>query len=385
MKIIHCADLHLDSKLTANFSKEKSEERKAELLKTFLRMLEYARENDISAIIIAGDLFDSRMVSDSAMNVVCEGIINNPQIDFYYLKGNHDNSDEFKKYIKNILGIKTGGKLSALPQNLKLFDNKWRYYRLEEEIVIAGIESLTGSSYDELKLNEDDINIVVLHGQETNVSLKEKDSYIIQSGLQRNDDEIINLKALKNRFIDYLALGHIHFYKKDKLDARGSYCYSGCLEGRGFDECGERGFVLLNINEESRKVETQFIPFARRKLYEFEVDISGCFTTSQMATAVLNALQGVSGIQSAFVKLILIGELSAECEKNIVLLEELISDRFYYLKIVDSTKYKVNYNDYRYDESLRGEFVKTVMQAAGLSEEDKAQIIRYGLNALAIK
>ena len=75
-----------------------------------------------------------------------------------------------------------------------------------------------------------------MHGQESDTDAKDK-------------AEIINLKQLKNKNIDYLALGHIHTYKQSKLDNRGTYCYSGCLEGRGFDECGEKGFVLLNIED----------------------------------------------------------------------------------------------------------------------------------------
>ena len=35
IRIIHCADLHLDSKMTAHLSSEKARERKAELLNTF--------------------------------------------------------------------------------------------------------------------------------------------------------------------------------------------------------------------------------------------------------------------------------------------------------------------------------------------------------------
>ena len=64
MKIIHCADLHLDSKMTSNLSKEQAKERKMEILRTYSRMIEYAKNNDVKAIIIAGDLFDTRNVSD---------------------------------------------------------------------------------------------------------------------------------------------------------------------------------------------------------------------------------------------------------------------------------------------------------------------------------
>ena len=66
MKIIHCADLHLDSKMTANLDKDKARERKAELLRTFERMITYASQNQVEAILIAGDMFDTKNISASA-------------------------------------------------------------------------------------------------------------------------------------------------------------------------------------------------------------------------------------------------------------------------------------------------------------------------------
>ena len=75
MKIIHCADLHLDSKMTSNLSKEQAKERKMEILRTYSRMIEYAKNNDVKAIIIAGDLFDTRNVSATARNLVKDSII----------------------------------------------------------------------------------------------------------------------------------------------------------------------------------------------------------------------------------------------------------------------------------------------------------------------
>ena len=69
MKIIHCADLHLDSQMTANLTKEQARERKREILRTFTRMVEYASKNDVRVILIAGDLFDTRSVSAMARRV----------------------------------------------------------------------------------------------------------------------------------------------------------------------------------------------------------------------------------------------------------------------------------------------------------------------------
>jgi DNA repair exonuclease SbcCD nuclease subunit len=39
-KFIHCADIHLGSKMESKLSKDKADERRAEVRKTFLRMVE---------------------------------------------------------------------------------------------------------------------------------------------------------------------------------------------------------------------------------------------------------------------------------------------------------------------------------------------------------
>ena len=78
MKIIHCADLHLDAGMTANLPKEKASERKNELLTTFNRMIDYAVEEKVDALIIAGDLFDTNRISALAKNTLYQAIVNHP-------------------------------------------------------------------------------------------------------------------------------------------------------------------------------------------------------------------------------------------------------------------------------------------------------------------
>lgn len=53
MKIIHCADVHLDSRMLRHLSKEQAKERRNEILNTFGQMVTYAAKNDVAAIIIA--------------------------------------------------------------------------------------------------------------------------------------------------------------------------------------------------------------------------------------------------------------------------------------------------------------------------------------------
>ena len=229
MKIIHCADLHLDSRMTSNLNPDKAKERKAEILNTFVNMVDYASAHEVDAIIIAGDMFDTSNISALTRNTVERTIRSNKDIEFYYLMGNHDR-DNFLSGLESI------------PDNLFLFTDSFiTYYpKGNQNITITGIELNAENNNgvaNSLILSPSRFNIVTMHGQESVSVGKDK-------------TQIVNIKELRNKNIDYLALGHIHYYKEEKLDEGGVYCYSGCLEGRGFDEPGDHGFVLITIDEE---------------------------------------------------------------------------------------------------------------------------------------
>lgn len=360
MKLIHCSDLHLDSKMESNLTRELAKERKRELILTFERMVDYAVEQGVQIILIAGDLFDTTRIGKTAARLVEEQITGHPQIDFLYLQGNHEHD--------NFLAA-----LTQHPENLKVFGREWTKYSypLGEEnktITITGVELTPENSkgiYDSLVLAQDDVNIVMLHGQESQYDA-------------RDNAEIINIRALQNKYIDYLALGHIHEYKYQKLDNRGNYCYSGCLEGRGFDECGPKGFVLLNV--EDGQVQHTFVPFAKRTLETVMVDISGCHTIGEISVHIEEAFKDIS--PDCLVKTVLTGEVDMDTDKDISYLAKKYADRFYFLKIYDKTRLAVNYADYRLDMSLKGEFIR-LLEKADLPQEEKDAIILTGIRALS--
>ena len=355
MKIIHCSDLHLDSKMETNLDKEKARERKNEILITFERMIDYSKENDVKIIIIAGDLFDKKTISTKTKNIVKTAVLSNPEIDFLYLKGNHDEAgfiDEDEE----------------IPTNLKIFNNSWTTYKYKD-LTISGIEFGNTDNYDiynSLILEKNTLNIVVMHGQESESNVKDK-------------AEIINLKELKNKNIDYLALGHIHSYKQEKLDKRGVYCYSGCLEGRGFDECGEKGFVLLDIEE--NKIKSKFIPFASRNLYEIHVDITGTKENNEIEQRITKKIKNIP--ETGMVKIVLDGEVEIGEERDIEYLTKKFESNFYYLKIEDKPTIKIDYMKYKNDISLKGEFIRKVIEQDDLTEEEKSKIISTGIKALS--
>lgn len=359
--MIHCADIHLDSKLTTNLPIEKARQRRRELLHTFQKMVEFADKKKVEAILIAGDLFDNEVVSTSALLFVKDMIRKYPKITFFYLSGNHD-----KQITRQLM--------EDLPDNLKLFEENWTSHRLGEDgsIHVTGLiltEENYLSCYTSLRLESSDFNIVVLHGQ-------------AGRGVMQHNAEAINLTALQYQNIDYLALGHLHSYQKERLDERGMYCYSGCLEARGFDETGEHGFVLLEIDEQTHQFRSQFIAIAQRRFFELTVDVTGTMTTMQMVDRIWEEVKEREVTAKDMLKINLVGELSMDSEKDISMIEMQFESSFFFYKIVDNIKWRVELSDYAQQKSLKGEFVRLLFAQEEMDPEERAKIIQLGIAAL---
>ncbi len=348
MKLIHCADWHLDSPMGSNLSPDKARERRKELLAGFGGLVRLAAENGASGILIAGDLFDSTRSTKSTVKYVLDLIRSNPAISFFYLAGNHDK----------------GGALTDAqdrPANLLTFGDAWTSYRFGE-VTVTGSEA---PDPDTLELAEGDLNIVLMHGQE-------------RAGKGAAAGDIIPLGRLKNKHIDYLALGHLHDYREAPLDRRGVACYSGCPEGRGFDECGKKGYVLLEV--ENKRITHRFVPFAKRELHTVLCDVTGFSSQLELEERLLAAVEGIPAHH--LVKAVLTGKVPAGVSPDLSHLSATLAERFWFAKLKSEVRMELRLEDYQNDISLRGEFVRRVL-ASNLKDAEKERVIACGLRALA--
>ena len=347
MKLIHCADIHLGSKMEAKLPREKAEERRGEVRATFHRMVEFAKREQVRAILLSGDVFDSDRPLKRDKQFFYDVVKGNPDIDFLYLRGNHDGEES---YMEDGLA------------NLKTFTNEWTGYAYED-VYVCGLELCQEnvlSLYSTLQLNGRNKNIVMLHGQIAPLEGVDK----------------INPAKLADKNIDYLALGHIHSYEEKKLDDRGRYAYSGCLEGRGFDEMGEKGFVVLEIND---VISSQFVPFAKRKIEECFVDVSN---VENGYDAYRKVKTTVNFLPNNLYRINLLGDIAFDHETLAEDVEKLLANECYFISVKDKTQQRIDASEYEGDASLKGEFVRLVLSKPDWSEERKRQVIALGLKAL---
>lgn len=354
MKLIHVADLHLDAKMETGLTPARARERRVELLMTFSRILDEAIQKEADAVLIAGDLFDTARVTDKTRRLVGDLIAEHPSLRFFYVPGNHD-GDVAPLFPEN-----------KQPDNYVAFGGTgWNSVVMDNVRITSTSDLDRPGIYDELPTAAPgEFHIVMLHGQITRTG---------EGGGER-----IPLRLLQNRGVDYLALGHEHAYRCEPLDRRGVWAYAGCPEGRGFDECGEKGYLLLDT-EAPLELRVTFCPAAKRTLHEITLDVTGCETLGDMCQRQAQAVRTIA--PGDMVKVVLTGALSPEVTCDTVHLYKLLAEQFYFARVKDHTTLAINPEDYAHDVSLKGEFIRAVM-ASRLPEEQKQRTILCGLRAL---
>ena len=339
MKIIHTADIHLDSPLS---QVSDPIARRHELLRAVENMAEYANNNGATAIIVAGDLFDNEYATEQTVRRVAD-IINGSNVSWFVLQGNHGSR---APYIK----------LKSLAQNVNLFDDEWSYFNLDN-VTVCGRELGKDdvAQYGKLRLDANRYNIVVLHGD------VDDDSY-----------GLIDKQVLSKSNAKYVALGHRHALARYNF-GRVKACYCGVLEPRGFDEMSKTGFVIIDTDKDEIAFVEQYI----RRIEQVTVDVSGITSNIALENKIADAVSAVS--RRNYLNIQFVGTCAEGLNINLAV-NDVLNQKFFALRIQDNTAVAYNLSKLATEISLRGEFVKLALQIE--DETERNEVIKMGLQAL---
>ena len=349
MRFLHCSDLHIGSSLNSRLSPGKTRERREELLLSFRRLIDEAKKEGVDGVIIAGDLLDKENCEKRTVSSVFSAIRHAENIEFFYLQGNHERD-----------AVLSAG--LDLTKNLHILSKESPYFDFKDTRILTLTENGRGELYAPTSSVRS--NILVLHGE-----------------IVRGGDGIYKFDPalLEGAGCEYIALGHYHSHSVTTLKGGVSAVYSGTPEGRGFDECGEKGYVILDI--EKGRVDFRFAPRAMRRLYDLKLDLSLIKSNLELETELESTLKTVH--DSDLVRLTLTGEYDSALLKDTDALEYYLRDRFYYFELRDASRLKIDPLEYKDDKSLKGEFIRLVLGDASLTEGEKSDIIEFGLRALS--
>ncbi|MBQ9298138.1 MAG: DNA repair exonuclease [Clostridia bacterium] len=350
MKFVHIADLHLDAPFTVlNANNRLGEKRREEQLKTFEKVIEYIKENKIEFLFISGDLYENEYVKESTIEKINNLFKQIEDTEIFISPGNHD------PYLKN-----SYYRTFNWNNNVHIFNSEIKKYSYENlDIYGYGFEDfyVKNSDVENIKIeNKEKINILVVHGDLDVVS----------------EYNPMSSQKLKEIGFDYIALGHVHttnFKTNERI------VYPGSLVGLGFDETGEHGMVVGNINKNN--ISTEFIKLDSMEFIENELDISEKNTLEE----IIEEINNLNIEENKFYKVILLGNRKFNIDLNKIN-KKIIFENI--IKLKDNTQINYNLEEIAKQDNMKGYFVSELLNKLETSDnkEEIKRAIEIGLEVL---
>ncbi len=341
MRFLQMADMHFDSPF-ANLNKNGlGEARRLEQREVFKKIINYISENEIEYLFICGDLYEQQYVRKSTIEFINNQFKSIPDTKVFMVPGNHD------PYLQNSYYNRF-----TWNDNVTIFDSTVKKIDLTDTI------DLYGYGFDDFYLktdvlstinveNEEKINILLTHGCVDGGTAEDREYNPMTS------------KEIRGSKFDYIALGHIH-----KRESGEKYAYTGSCISLGFDELGEHGVLLGEVDEISKKVTTHFIQMDPKEFIEYELDITDINSQEDL----IEKINTIEIQENNYYKIILIGDRNFEIKTNEII--KYINSKNI-IKIKDSAKIKQNIEEISKENTLKGIFIRKLKELIDDNPEQK--------------
>lgn len=347
IKILHCADFHLDAPLI-NLDKNRGAIRREELIEGFGHVLSLAKGENVDFVLISGDLFDGNSVSSNTIHFIKKSIEELGEIPVILATGNHDSLLNNYHYSK-----------TEWPSNFYIFKGPMDKIDFPEKDCCVYGRSFNkpyeeeGYLKDFIVDKDDRINIMVMHGD------------IIKNSKYNP----ITIEEIGNSGLDYLALGHIHKFSGINKARSTYWAYPGTPEGIGFDEIGEKGIIIGKIFKNHAKLE--FKRTCKRQYIEIIVDITDLTTYDEIVNKIRENLDAES--KNNFYRVILKGFISEDFMINTEVLINKLKEETYYLIIYNDRLFDM---DSQQDQNtLKHVFMNHIRNEIEKSEDSERDIL----------
>ena len=291
-RFLHAADIHLDSPLhgLARYEGVPLDEIRGATRAAFDRLIQFAVDEAVDFVVIAGDLFDGdwRDMGTGLYFSGAMGRLEKAGIPAFVLQGNHD-------------AVSVLTRALPWPETVSIFPAKAaKTFRLDNlGVALHGQSFPTQHVYDDLaaaypRPDAGMFNIGVLH-----TALAGADGHAPYAPC--------TVAALQAKGYDYWALGHVHDYQR--ASETPPVVFSGNLQGRNIRETGPKGAVLVEVRDRTVS-ELRFVPFDVARWARVDVDCTGVDTLEAVhaaARARLNEAYGLADGRSLIARVELKG------------------------------------------------------------------------------
>lgn len=338
IRMLHAADLHLDSPFTA-LAPEQAAQRREEQRQIVRRLIQECEQRDCSLLLLAGDLFDSEHVYRETAELLREEL-SRVRARVFIAPGNHDPQSPASVYAT-----------MPWPENVHIFHSRAIETVLIPELGIrvcgaAFLESREAGLFNDFTAPDDGTpTVMVLHG-----TLSDADGVY----------NPIAEQAVARSGLRYLALGHVHQAEQRRI-GKTVVGNPGCAMGRGFDETGPKGAFLVELDEADCTVTP--VPLGGR-IYQ-----TLCVPAGDDPRAAIEAALPADTARDIY-RITLTGTCAG---LNVEALHAALAPRFYSLELADNTLPPLALWQSAGEDSLKGEYLRRLRDAYAQADSEAAR------------
>lgn len=367
VKILHTADMHLDSPFTL-VNAAMSEARRSDLRSAFSALMMYVKDNKIDLVLIAGDMFEHEYATKETVSMVIKEFEKVPECKFVISPGNHDPYTPTSVYKK-----------TKFPDNVYIFTEPTLSLFSFSDI---GVD-VYGYAFTKPYMERNPIiGKKPLHSERMNILCAHADtSSPISKYCPLTEADIADSG------FDYVALGHIHQGKEATKAGDTIYAYPGCIEGRDYSEPGHKGALYGEFVKDENGFHGSIKPirFSRRRYASERLNVTGASTNHEICDMISKVIVKNAYGDDTQLRLILEGNVTPELVISKSRIESGIR-KMYTLELIDNTLPLYNCDRLRYDPTIKGAFFEAMLPLLenGNTEEREmaAMALRYGLGAI---
>lgn len=345
MKLIHASDFHLDSPFQ-RLDPHRAAQRRRELRTLPARLAQLAEQEGAELMLLPGDLFDGQRVYPESVAALRDAL-GSLSIPVFIAPGNHDFFHPRSPYA-------AGG----WPDNVHIFSSsRWECVELPELGCVVHGRAFDSPHLEHSPLSgfqvprDGRIHLLCLHGE-----LGREGRY-----------GPISPADLRGCGARYVALGHVHSCSGLQREGEVFWAYPGCPEGRGFDELGDKGVLVVEVGPNS--VSARFSPLALRRHRIQPLQAGAPLPPDRSPDLVRFVMQGACAVPPDP------EELAAR-----------LSPLHFYVEVRDETTLPEDLWARQREDSLTGLFLRALHhRLAEVGEEERQTLIlaaRFGLAAL---
>ncbi|MBQ3055713.1 MAG: DNA repair exonuclease [Oscillospiraceae bacterium] len=344
VKVLHAADLHLDSAFVG-CSEAEARARRAGQRKLLETIVELANEAKVDLLLLAGDVLDGRHAYFETAEVLSESLAK-CRAHVFLACGNHDPFDAASPYRNVRFSENVHLFCSPTVESVELPELGCVIHGAGFSSSVCEIPLLAGFSAP----NDGRVHLLVLHGECT-------------EGASENNP--IRKRDLEQSGVHYAALGHIHKGTSVQYVGKTAYAYPGCPEGRGFDECGEKGVLVGYVATD--RVEMKFLPLGGQLYEEKTLQLHESDSIRERLSSLLPECA-----KNLHLRVVIEGESDPiDCAA----LEAEFSHRVGSLVLKDRTRQHRSPWEGEFEQSLKGAFLRRLHKAYETAEPEAQAIL----------